>query len=67
LFSKRQKAVLVKPVRGVAYIDQTESEISQREMEHIYLIDSMTDTDFLRYNYSDLSNSANTAVTLKSC
>ena len=35
-------------------IDLARSQVSQHELESIYNIDSMTEEDFLKYNYSQL-------------
>jgi len=55
LFTKRQRAVLTRrPGGGTRIVDRTRSQVSQHEMESIYNIDSMTEEDFLKYNYSQL-------------
>lgn len=55
LFTKRQKVVLTTRLGGEKRIvDRTRSQVSQHELESIYNIDSMTEEDFLKYNYSQL-------------
>ena len=54
LFSKRQIAVFIKPTKGEAFLDTRRSTLTNRELDHIYNIDSMTDIDLLKYNYVEL-------------
>lgn len=56
-FSKAQTAVYSGPIDKVT-LQRHKSTISEREIEHIYNIDSMTEMDFLKYNYSELLNLA---------
>jgi len=58
LFSKRQTAVFIKSKNGKPVLNPGDSSITEHEMAHVYNIDSMTDTDFLQYNYSELLNLA---------
>jgi len=58
LSSKRQTAVFIKSKNGKPILDPNESSITEHEMAHICNIDSMTDIDFLQYNYSELLNLA---------
>lgn len=58
LFSKRQVAVFVSAKKSEQTLDATESTVTQRELEHIYTVDSMTEHDFLKYNLSELLNLA---------
>jgi hypothetical protein len=58
LFSKQQVAVFVSSNKSNQVLDQTKSTVTQRELEHIYTIDSMTQDDFLKYNLSELLNLA---------
>ena len=58
LFSKQQVAVFVSSNKSNQVLDQTKSTVTQRELEHIYTIDSMTQADFLKYNLSELLNLA---------
>ena len=58
LFSKRQVAVFVSSNKSEQVLDQNESTVTQRELEHIYTLDSMTEADFLKYNLSELLNLA---------
>ncbi len=39
---------------GKRIVDKTRSQVSQPELETIYNIDSMTEEDFLKYNYPQL-------------
>ena len=60
LFTKRQKGVFVSN-NGPARLQTSSSDITQREINHIYHsgeIDSMTEADFLKYNHSELLNLA---------
>jgi hypothetical protein len=54
LFSKRQVAVFVSSGKSGQVLDRNESTVTQRELDHIYKIDSMTEDDFLKYNPSEL-------------
>jgi hypothetical protein len=54
LFSKRQTAVFINSKNGKTVLDPNDSSITEHEMAHVYHIDSMTDFDFLQYNYSEL-------------
>ena len=56
LFNKRQKAILTRSMGSErrATVDRTRSEVSQHELESVFNIDSMTEADFLKYNYSQL-------------
>ena len=54
-FSKTQTAVYSGSINNLA-LQPDKSTISEREIEHIYNIDSMTEMDFLKYNYSELLN-----------
>src|SRR5262249_49316307 len=58
LFSKRQIAVFVSSNNSAPVLDRSESTVTQRELEHIYTVDSMTEHDFLKYNLSELFNLA---------
>jgi hypothetical protein len=58
LFSKQQVAVFVSSNKSNQVLDQIKSTVTQRELEHIYTIDSMTQDDFLKYNLSELLNLA---------
>jgi hypothetical protein len=58
LFSKRQVAVFVSTHHSASVLDLGESTVTQRELEHIYTVDSMTEHDFLKYNLSELLNLA---------
>jgi hypothetical protein len=58
LFSKRQLAVFVSSNNSNQVLDPNESTVTQRELEHIYTVDSMTEHDFLKYNLSELLNLA---------
>ena len=58
LFSKRQVATFVSSNNSRQVLDSSESTVTQRELEHIYTIDSMTQDDFLKYNLSELLNLA---------
>jgi hypothetical protein len=57
LFSKRQIAVFVSSNNSQT-LDRGQSNITERELEHIYTVDSMTEHDFLKYNLSELLNLA---------
>lgn len=55
MFSKQQKAVFVRrPKSGKYYLDAAASDLSQNELESVYNIDSLSNEDFLNYNYDDL-------------
>jgi hypothetical protein len=54
LFSKRKTDVFIKSKNRKPVLDPNDSGITQHEMAHIYNIDSMTDIDFLQYNYDEL-------------
>jgi len=58
LFSKRQVAMFVSSNNSRQVLDSSESTVTQRELEHIYTLDSMTEADFLKYNLSELLNVA---------
>lgn len=58
LFSKTQLAVYSGPLNGELRIQPHKSTISEREIEHIYNIDSMNEDDFLKYNLPELLNLA---------
>jgi hypothetical protein len=58
LFSKRQIAVFVSSSKSDQVLDREESTVTQRELEHVYTVDSMTEHDFLKYNLSELLNLA---------
>jgi len=58
LFSKRQVAVFVSSNKSEQVLDQNESTVTQRELNRIYTVDSMTEADFLKYNLSELLNLA---------
>jgi len=58
LFSRRQTAVFRLSRPGRAVLNQAKSTLSQKELESIYNIDSMTDDDFLKYNYVQLQQIA---------
>ena len=58
LFSKTQTAVYSGSINSLT-LQRSRSTISEREIEHIYNIDSMTENDFLKYNYDELLNLAN--------
>jgi hypothetical protein len=49
----------MRKVPGTEYpCNLTSPPISERESERVYNIDSMTEMDFLKYNYSELLNLA---------
>src|SRR6185369_6443549 len=58
LFSKRQVAVFASTHHSASVLDLGESTVNQRELNHIYTVDSMTEHDFLKYNLSELLNLA---------
>jgi len=58
LFSKRQLAVFVSSRNSGQFLDKNQSTLTQRELNHIYTVDSMTNADFLKYNLSELLNLA---------
>ena len=58
LFSKTQAAVYSGSINKLT-LQTHRSTISEREIERIYNIDSMTENDFLKYNYDELLNLAN--------
>jgi hypothetical protein len=55
LFSKRQTLVMSRSLNGgESVIDRKRSGVSQQELETVYNIDSMTEEDFLHFNYVQL-------------
>jgi len=54
LFSKRQKAMLTTAKGGVDITSRHQSEDADYESDTLNFIDSMTGSDFLKYNYSEL-------------
>ena len=58
LFSKRQVATFVSSNNSRQVLDSLDSTVTQRELEHICTVDSMTEHDFLKYNLSELLNLA---------
>jgi len=54
LFVKRQIAVFEKTSNHKAVLNTTRSSVSNHELKSVYYIDSMTDVDFLQYNYDEL-------------
>ena len=58
LFSKRQVAVYISSGKSGQVLDRNQSTLTQRELEHMYTVDSMTEADFLKYNLSELLNLA---------
>ena len=54
LFDKHQPATITKRVRGHEQFDRKRSSLSERELDAVYNIDSLSDEDFLKYNYKEL-------------
>jgi hypothetical protein len=67
LFAKRQKAVLSARLgQGKDTLDVDHSELTHDELDAVYNIDSLSNEDFLKYNYKELSRiAAGTDMTLK--
>jgi hypothetical protein len=58
LFSKRQIAEFLQSSNADTQLDPKHSTVTNRELDHVYNVDSMTDLDFLQYNYSELEQLA---------
>jgi hypothetical protein len=59
LFSKTHNVVFSERLGGDKYIfDRAHSDISEKEFDAVYDIDSLSDEDFLKYNYAALSEIA---------
>lgn len=59
LFTKRRKALFVgKPGRKALAFDAPHSTLSQRELDAVCNIDSLSNEDFLKYNFAELSHIA---------
>jgi len=59
LFAKSQKAVLLRRLSNrVATLDVNHSELTHNELDAVYNIDSLSNEDFLKYNYQELSRIA---------
>jgi hypothetical protein len=59
LWSKKQKAVYTKSLNSkLKRLDSSKSNISQKEINTIYYIDSSTDEDILKYNLDELKKIA---------
>ena len=59
LFTKKQKAVFSKGVGDQRErFDGARSNLSNEELEAVYNIDTLSDEDFLKYNYEELSQIA---------
>ncbi len=56
LLRKQQRAVLVGSLgRKATMLDLNRSSVSRAEVEAVYNIDSLSNEDFLKYNYAELS------------
>lgn len=59
LFTKRQKAVFTGRVgKRMLKLNAVNSALSQNELEAVFNIDSLTNEDFLKYNFAELSQVA---------
>ncbi len=59
LFSKRQTAVVVTPLGYSAdWLDLTHSDLTQAELDAVYNIDSLSNEELLKYNFSELTGIA---------
>lgn len=59
LFSKVQSATYVRAPRAAEFVlDKSVSELSEQELEDVYNIDSLSDENFLEYNFRELVNLA---------
>ena len=58
LFAKHQRATITKRLRSHEQFDRKRSSLSERELDAVYNIDSLSDEDFLKYNYKDLTQIA---------
>jgi hypothetical protein len=59
LFSRQKRAVLIGARNGESVVvDRSRSEITQRELETVYNIDSMGESDFFEYNFEELRTMA---------
>lgn len=59
LFSRRQRATLVNKLGSDSdAIDLSRSDLSQKEFNAVYNIDSLYDDDFVKYNFAELSRIA---------
>jgi hypothetical protein len=55
LWSKKQKAVYIRPFNSKRFIlDPLKSGLSEKEIEAVYNIDSLTPEDLLKYNFEEL-------------
>jgi hypothetical protein len=59
LFRKRQRATLTRRLNGgTSHVDASRSNLSERELDAVYNLDSMGENDFLKYNFAELSRVA---------
>ncbi len=58
LFTKRQRAFFVRPLSGNESRLENHSELLENELEDVYSIDSLTNEEFLKYNFKELSQFA---------
>jgi hypothetical protein len=59
LFAKNQKALIVKSPRSrTQWVDRGHSDAPESELDAVYNVDSLSDDDFLKYNYQELSGIA---------
>jgi hypothetical protein len=59
LFTKRRNALFVgNPGRKALALDASHSTLSRQELDAVFNIDSLTNEDFLKYNFAELSHIA---------
>lgn len=59
LWSKKQKAVYIKSLNSKQKkLDSSKSDLTQKEIDTIYNIDTSTDEDILKYNFEELKTIA---------
>ena len=58
LFAKHQRATITKRLGRHEQFDRKRSSLSERELDAVYNIDSLSDEDFLKYNYKELTQIA---------
>jgi len=56
LFAKKQKALIMKGPRSrTQWLDRSHSDASEAEFDAVYNVDTLSDEDFLKYNYRELA------------
>ena len=54
LWTKHQKAVFIKTRNKQSVLDVSQSDISRRELESVYNIDTLTDSDMYKFNAKEI-------------